>query len=325
MSAAQLAQALAILPRPKDKNLLVGVNTADDAGVYKISANSAVVYTVDILTPVVRSPYLYGKIVAANSISDIYAMGGDPKLALNIIGFPDNGDPETLGEILRGGHEKAQEAGVTILGGHTFVTKEIKYGLSVIGYIHPDKIITNAGAKPGDVIVLTKPIGSGLLIQAVLVGEAEGIDFTPVVNAMTALNRDASLAMRKAGVNAATDITGFGLIGHLVEMAEASRVGIELDASRFPIHKGALEILGKGVEDPGITMNLTSFDSRVDRTAVDESIGKIIFSSETSGGLAIALPEKNLEVFRKHYTGPAPVIGRVTGENAGQVIVKDRF
>jgi selenide,water dikinase len=169
MSAAQLAQALAILDRPRDKNLLVGINTADDAGIYKISENSAVVYTIDILTPVVRNPYIYGQIVAANSISDIYAMGGEPKLVLNIIGFPGNGDPETLGEILHGGQDKAREAGVLIIGGHTFVSNEIRYGLSVIGYIHPDKIISNAGAKPNDLVLLTKPIGAGVIIQSVLV------------------------------------------------------------------------------------------------------------------------------------------------------------
>ncbi len=210
MSAAQLAQALAILDRPADKNLLVGVNTADDAGIYKISENSAIVYTIDILTPVVRNPYIYGQVVAANSISDIYAMGGEPKLALNIMGFPGNGDPETMGEILRGGQDKAREAGVLIIGGHTFVADEVKYGLSVTGYIHPDKIITNAGAKPDDLIILTKPLGTGVIVQSVLAGKKQGVDLNPVLKAMTMRNRDASVAMRKAAVHAATDVTGFG-------------------------------------------------------------------------------------------------------------------
>ncbi len=322
MSAAQLAQALAILDRPRDKNLLVGINTADDAGIYKISENSAVVYTIDILTPVVRNPYIYGQIVAANSISDIYAMGGEPKLALNIIGFPGNGDPETLGEILRGGQDKAREAGVLIIGGHTFVADEIKYGLSVIGYIHPDKIISNAGAKPNDLVLLTKPIGAGVIIQSVLVGKNQGVDLNPVLKTMTMLNRDASVAMRKAAAHAATDVTGYGLAGHLVEMAEASRVGIELEVSKLPIHEKALDLLKMGVEDPGITMNLGSFAERVVHKNVDHLLAKLIFSSETSGGLIIVLPEERLDVFKKHYSGLAPVIGRVTKENPGQIIVR---
>jgi selenide,water dikinase len=319
MSAAQLAQALAILDRPVDKNLLIGVNTADDAGIYKISENSAVVYTIDILTPVVRNPYIYGQIVAANSISDIYAMGGDPKLGLNIIGFPDNGDPEAMGEILRGGQDKAREAGVLIIGGHTFVAKEIKYGLSVIGYIHPDKIISNAGAKPNDLVLLTKPIGAGVIIQSVLVGKKQGVDLNPVLKTMTMLNRDASVAMRKADAHAATDVTGYGLAGHLVEMAEASRVGIELELSKLPVHEKAIDLLKLGVEDPGITMNLGSFAERVVHKNADHLLAKLIFSSETSGGLIIVLPEERLDIFKKFYSGLAPIIGRVTKENPGQV------
>jgi len=322
MSAAQLAQALAILDRPVDKNLLVGVNTADDAGIYKISENSAVVYTIDILTPVVRNPYIYGQIVAANSISDIYAMGGEPKLALNIMGFPGNGDPETMGEILRGGQDKAREAGVLIIGGHTFVSNEIKYGLSVIGYIHPDKIISNAGAKPNDLVLLTKPIGAGVIIQSVLVGKNQGVDINPVLKTMTMLNREASVAMRKAAAHAATDVTGYGLAGHLVEMAEASRVGIELELSKLPVHEKVIDILKLGIEDPGITMNLGSFAERVVHKNADDLLAKLIFSSETSGGLIIVLPEERLDVFKKHYSCLAPVIGRVTKENPGQIIVR---
>ena len=322
MSAAQLAQALAILDRPADKNLLVGVNTADDAGVYKISENSAIVYTIDILTPVVRNPYIYGQIVAANSISDIYAMGGEPKLALNIMGFPGNGDPETMGEILRGGQDKAKEAGVLIIGGHTFVADEIKYGLSVIGYIHPDKIITNANAKPDDLIILTKPLGTGVIVQSVLAGKKQGVDLNPVLKTMTMLNRDASVAMRKAAAHAATDVTGFGLAGHLVEMAEGSRVGIEIELARLPIHEKVIELLKQGIEDPGITMNRGSFAERVVGKGADDLRAKLIFSSETSGGLIIVLPEEKLDVFKKHYNGLAPVIGRVTKENSGKVIVQ---
>lgn len=321
MSAAQLAQALSILPSCTDKNLLVGANTADDAGVYRISKNTAVVSTIDILTPVVSDPKVYGMIVAANSISDIYAMGGDPKLALSIVGFPGNGDTEILGQILLGGEEKAREAGVVIMGGHTFVADEVKYGLAVFGYIHPDKIVTNAGARPGDVIVLTKPLGVGTLVQSVLEKKDQGIDMQRVVKAMTTLNRDASIAMRQAGAHAATDITGFGLAGHLAELAEASRVGIELHLSQLPVHKGALDVLEKGVEEPGITMNLGSFSRNIRREDNDSSLGKLIFSSETSGGLAIVLPQDKLSFFRERYSEPAPVIGKIIKDNPGMIVV----
>jgi len=322
MSAAQLAQALAILDRPIDKNLLVGVNTADDAGVYKISENSAVVYTIDILTPVVRNPYIYGQIVAANSISDIYAMGGEPKLALNIMGFPGNGDPETMGEILRGGQDKAQEAGVLIIGGHTFVAEEIKYGLSVIGYVHPDKIITNAGAKSDDLIIITKPLGSGVIVQSVLAGKKQGVDLNPVIKAMTMLNRDASVAMRKAAAHAATDVTGFGLAGHLVEMAEASRVGIEIDLSKLPVHDKVIDLLKQGIEDPGVTMNFGAFAKRVMGKDVEDLRAKLVFSSETSGGLVIVLSKEQLKIFKDHYDLPVHIIGRITQNNPGLVTLK---
>jgi selenide,water dikinase len=240
---------------------------------------------------------------------------------LNIIGFPDNGDPEAMGEILRGGQDKAREAGVLIIGGHTFVAKEIKYGLSVIGYIHPDKIISNAGAKPNDLVLLTKPIGAGVIIQSVLVGKKQGVDLNPVLKTMTMLNRDASVAMRKADAHAATDVTGYGLAGHLVEMAEASRVGIELELSKLPVHEKAIDLLKLGVEDPGITMNLGSFAERVVHKNADHLLAKLIFSSETSGGLIIVLPEERLDIFKKYYSGLAPIIGRVTKENPGQVTV----
>ena len=314
-----MAQALAVLPAIEDKNLLVGTNTADDAGVYRLSDDLALVYTIDILTPAVDDPFTFGMIAAANCISDVYAMGGDPHIALNIVGFPGKDDPKKLGEILRGGTEKAQEAGVAIVGGHTFVTAEVKYGLSVIGYIHPKKIITNAGAKPGDVILLTKPIGVGTIIQSFLVGKSEGIDLAPVVEAMTTLNRDASLAMREAGAHAATDITGYGLVGHLVEMADASNAGIEISASKIPIHKGALQIMENGIFEPGIMMNLNSFKNKVIREHIDDNIGNLVFGSETSGGLAIVLPAEKSEIFNKKYKRNAPVIGRITAEHPGRL------
>ena len=312
-----------MLPEIKDDNLLVGTNTADDAGIYKLSDDLALVYTIDILTPAVEDPYVFGMIAAANCISDIYAMGGDPRIALNIIGFPLKGDPKTLGQILKGGAEKAQEAGVTTIGGHTFTTPAIKYGLSVIGYIHPEKIIGNDNAKPGDIIILTKPIGIGTIIQSILVNKAEGIDLKLVTDAMTTLNRDASLAMRYAQAHAATDITGYGILGHLIEMAEASNVGIELDTGKIPIHKGAIEILQSGIFEPGITMNINSFSNKVDKENIDSDLGNILFGSETSGGLAISLPEDKLDLFTEKYKEDVPIIGRVISENSGRLILKE--
>ncbi len=249
-------------------------------------------------------------------------MGGEPKLALNIIGFPAKGEPAVLGEILRGGQVKAQEAGVTIAGGHTFNSAEIMYGLSVIGYIHPQKIITNAGAKPGDLIILTKPIGVGTIIQAVLLKKDEGIDLKPIFETMATLNRDASIAMREAGADAATDITGYGLAGHLVQMAEGSSVGIELWASKIPIYEGAIDLLNNGIFEPGITMNQNSFGDRVDIKGVDTYHSSIIFGSETSGGLVVVLPEGKVDLFLERYQKPAWEIGRVTAESPNQVITK---
>ena len=321
MSAAQLAQALSALPKIVDENLLVGLNTADDAGVYKLSDELALVYTIDILAPVVEDPYTFGLIAAANCISDVYAMGGDPKLALNIVGFPAVGDPKDLGEILRGGLAKAQEAGVTIAGGHTFNNQDIKYGMSVVGYIHPKKIITNAGARPGDIILLTKPIGIGTILQAYILEKYEVTDMKMALDAMTTLNKDASMAMRQTGAHAATDITGYGLAGHLVEMAEASHIGVELQFSKIPVHDNTFEFYKNGIAEPGIMMNINSFGSRVKNASGDDQLFNLIFGAETSGGLAIVLPENKLEQFRSKYQKPAPVIGKITAENPGQVLL----
>uniref|UniRef100_A0A7C4XME4 Selenide, water dikinase SelD n=1 Tax=candidate division WOR-3 bacterium TaxID=2052148 RepID=A0A7C4XME4_UNCW3 len=316
-----MAQALSKLPAIADPNLIVGLNTADDAGVYKISNELALVYTVDLLAPVVEDPYLFGMISATNCISDIYAMGGEPKLGLNVVGFPGAGDPSILGEILKGGQAKAQEAGVTICGGHTFNSEGIMYGLSVIGYINPKRIITNANARPGDVIILTKPIGVGTIIQATLLDRAEGLDLKIVYEGMTTLNKNASMVMQEIGVDAATDITGYGLVGHLVEMAEASNVGIELWASRIPIYPGAIDLIKSGIIEPGIQMNIKSFSEKVEKRDIPSEIYNLIFGSETSGGLAIVLPEGKVNLFLQRYQRSARVIGKVTKEHPGKLVI----
>ncbi|MCS7258170.1 MAG: selenide, water dikinase SelD [candidate division WOR-3 bacterium] len=319
MQASQLAQALSFLPQTNDPNLLVGHNTADDAGVYKLSDKLALVYTVDVFAPVVDDPYTFGMIAAANSISDIYAMGGEPKLALNIVGFPSKADIKMLGEMLKGAQDKATEAGVTICGGHTFVSEEIRYGLSVIGYINPQNIVTNAQAQVGDLIVLTKPIGVGTIIQAHLLGREVSSYVKLAIESMVSLNKEASIAMQGLA-HAATDITGYGLVGHLVEMAEASKVGIELYLSKVPILPGALEAFRSGVTDPGIMMNYNSFASKVEKPKdIDEDLATLVFGAETSGGLAIALPEEKLPEFANKYKKEYFIIGRVTSEPQGKV------
>jgi len=307
------------MPVISDPNLLVGINTADDAGVYKVSDELALVYTVDALAPMIEDPFIFGQIAAANSISDVYAMGGEPKLALNIIAYPGTADPNIMGEILRGGQDKAREAGVTIAGGHTFNNADIKYGMAVIGYIHPEKIITNASAQPGDMIMLTKPIGVGTLIQAYFTERIEAGDIAEAIKAMTTLNRNAATAMKHAGAHAATDITGYGLAGHMVEMAQVGKVGIELWSSKLPFHDRAFELFQSGVADPGINMNRGSFGGSVDNRSVKANIFDLIFGSETSGGLAVVLPEASVPIFIESFGHPAAMIGRVTAENPGRV------
>jgi selenide,water dikinase len=314
-----LAQALEKMPQFPDPKLIVGINTADDAGVYQVSDELALVYTIDALAPMIEDPFLFGQIAAANSISDVYAMGGDPKLALNIIGYPGAAEVRDLGEILRGGQEKAHEAGVTIAGGHTFNNADVKYGMAVIGYIHPGKIITNASARPGDLIVLTKPLGVGTVVQAYFTEKIELDAMQAVIQAMTALNRDASLAMRKAAAHAATDITGYGLAGHMVEMARASQAGIELWASKIPFQEGVFSLAREGIVDPGIKMNRESFGASVDNRSVKGNIYDLIFGSETSGGMAVILPEKSLPFFIEYYRQPVNVIGHITADDPGRV------
>ncbi len=318
-----MALALSKLgPGISTPDLLVGLDTADDAAVYRLDGGTALVCTVDQLAPVVADARLFGRIAAANCLSDIYAMGGEPFLALNVAAFPGRLDPAILGEILAGGQETASQAGVVVAGGHTCQSEGIMYGLCAIGRVAPDRIVTNAGARPGNVIVLTKPIGVGSIVQAAVLGEDAAIDMAPVVAAMIELNRDAARAMLAAGARAATDVTGFGLAGHLVEMAEASGVGIELHASAIPVHAAAREVFARNVMEPGIPMNLGSFGPKVEiAPGVGDGMPELIFGAETSGGLAVALPEGRVEDFRRAFGRSAPVIGRVVADHPGRLSV----
>src|SRR3970040_1036995 len=221
-----LAQVLRQLPKVEDKNLIAGTEHADDAGVYKLTGELAVINTVDFFPPIIDDPYTFGQISGANALSDVYAMGGVPRLAMNIVAFPASLDLSILQEIIKGSTDKLKEAGVILVGGHSIEDKEIKYGLSVTGLVHPQKVITNAGAKPGDKLILTKPIGVGVITTALKSGKIEPDEVKDAIDSMKAITDKASLIMQEVGVNACTEITGFGLMGHAMEMAEARSGGM---------------------------------------------------------------------------------------------------
>lgn len=277
--------------------MLVGPKTFADAGIYKISEDTALVQTLDFFTPVVNNPYDYGQIAAANALSDVYAMGGKPLTAMNILCYPLKSlDKDILVEILKGGADKVNEAGAATVGGHTLQDSEIKYGLSVTGVIHPDKIVTNAGARAGDVLVLTKPLGTGLIISAIKANKVFGEHISLVTRSMTFLNKTASDAMLEAGANACTDITGFGLMGHAYELAEASKVTLSFFAGRMPVFDGCERYVGMGLM-PGVSKlskrylkNAIRIDPNVREDLVD-----ILFDAQTSGGLLISVPKGKAE------------------------------
>ncbi len=279
------------MPPVTDPNVLVGIATSDDAGVYRLSDDLALVQTVDFFTPIVDDPYDFGRIAAANSLSDIYAMGATPLTALNIAAFPvDDLDLEILARILEGGAAVAKEAGIAILGGHTIKDTEPKYGMAVTGTIHPDKIVTNAGARPGDTLLLTKPLGTGILSTALKRGLIDDAGIASAVNWMARLNAKASAAMIAVGVHAATDVTGFGLLGHAGEMARGSGVRIELYASRVPFHDRALELIDSGCVPGGTRDNAQEHANFTDFAEdVTESLRIGLSDATTSGGLLIAV------------------------------------
>jgi selenide,water dikinase len=284
------------LPAPTDPRLLVGTNTADDAGVFKLSEELALVQTVDFFTPVVDDPYWFGAIAAANALSDVYAMGGTPLTALNIVGFPVGTlSLDILAEILRGGSDKAREAGVTIVGGHTVDDPEPKYGLAVTGAIHPGRIVTNAGAQPADALVLTKPLGSGIATTAIKNGKASTSLQETVIALMAQLNRAASEAMVEVSAHAATDVTGFGLLGHLAEMAAGSGLQATIAAGSVPVLEEVLDLAAQGVVPGGTHRNLASLEVRLLwDPSVAEALRLVLGDAQTSGGLLIAVAPDSL-------------------------------
>ena len=304
----------------------MATNTADDAGVYRISADLALVQTVDVFTPVVDEPYWFGAIAAANALSDVYAMGGVPRTALNIAGFPRSKLPlEVLGEILRGGGEKCAEAGVAVIGGHTLDDPEPKFGLSVTGFVHPDRVVTNAAARPGDRLVLTKPLGLGVITTGIKQERTTRSTIDEAIRVMAALNRAAGQAMTDVGVSAATDITGFGLLGHLHEMTRASGVRARILLSAVPILEEAWGLARAGIVPGGTQRNRAALAGAVIWEGIDEDGQILLCDAQTSGGLLIAVPGDRLarlvQALRAGGTPASEVVGEITGEGAGEITV----
>jgi len=318
-----LAYVLRHLPPPTDPNLLVGANLADDAAVYRLSDDLALVQTVDFFTPIVDDPYTFGQIAAANSLSDVYAMGARPLTALNIVGFPIKTLPaQILAEILRGGADKAREAGVPIVGGHTVDDAEPKYGLSVTGVVHPERYITAHGGQPGDVLILTKPLGTGAVSTALKAGGAATTHIHQAVRWMTTLNRAASSAMLAARAHAATDITGFGLLGHLLDLCRASKVGARIDSAAVPFLPGALAYAQQGFVPGGTQSNLSYVSPFVEFGGTDGVVQALLGDPQTSGGLLIALSPDHVADFRSADDGEMLVtaIGRLTMPDSQSLI-----
>ncbi len=278
------------LPKPNDPNLLLGIGTDDDAAIYRLSDDVALVQTVDVFTPIVDDPYVFGQIAAANALSDVYAKGGRPLLALNIAGFPRELPLDLLAEIFRGGSDKATEAGVLIVGGHTIDDPEPKYGLAVTGLVHPKKFVSNAGAKPGDVLFLTKPLGIGVITTGIKQEKTPPDVAAEAVRIMGLLNRGASDAMQDVGVHASTDVTGFGLLGHLHEIAVASGVGAHISSGAVPVLDGARDLAAKGAIAGGTARNLEWLASKVGwAPEIDEITRLLLADAQTSGGLLLAV------------------------------------
>jgi selenide,water dikinase len=280
----------------KYPELLVGLEVSDDAAVYKVNDEVAVIQTLDFFPPVVDDPYDYGAIAAANAMSDVYAMGGEVVLALNICGFPPDLPPEVIVEILRGGAEKVAEAGGVLAGGHTLDDKEPKYGLAVMGFVHPDRVLAKAGARPGDALILTKPLGVGIITTALKGQVADPAHVTAAVETMKKLNRNAARLIQQAGVHACTDITGFALLGHGCEMAEKSGVRLRLDVEKLPFLEGAVQYAEDWLFPGGSCRNQSAYEQWIDfESGVSEEMQMLLFTPETSGGLLVAVPAERLE------------------------------
>jgi len=321
-----LEDVLKKLPMARDSNILVGTDTADDAAVYRIDEKTAIIQTVDFFTPIVDDPYQFGAIAAANSLSDIYAMGGRPLFALNVVCFPSNRlSMEVLVDILKGAQSKADEAGIAIIGGHTVDDTEPKFGLAVTGVISPDDVVTNRDAQPGDALVLTKPLGTGILSTALKQGLLEEEQKNLLVETMSSLNMAAAEAMQAVGVNACTDITGFGLLGHLLEMMNGSHTSAKLEAGRIPFLPGVMELATSGVIPGGTRDN---FDFTFPCVQYDKKISAtrqlLLNDAQTSGGLLISVPhDKAQDLLAEKGVTAAVLIGTVVSEAEATIMVHE--
>ncbi len=327
MSPGDLAEILSELPLERDPNLIVGAETCDDAGVYKLTKDIALIQTLDFFTPIVNDPHDFGKIAAANSLSDVYSMGGRPLTAMNIVCFPvKEMKKQVLKQIIAGGLEIVHQAGAVLLGGHSVQDPELKFGLSVTGIVHPDKIVANSGAIPGDLLVLTKPLGTGILATALKAGMLEPATIRYVTDLMASLNKGAAEAMVQVGVNAATDITGFGLIGHAIEMAMASNVSMRIHATNVPIIPEALTFASIGMIPEGTHKNRSFCACRMQVAKdVDSLLIDILTDAQTSGGLLISVSKERLDALLNALEHKAchchQVVGEVIEGEPGKIFV----
>jgi selenide, water dikinase len=310
------------LPKITDPNVLVGTSTADDAAIYRIDDERALVLTTDFFTPIVDDPYDFGAIAATNALSDVYAMGGTPLTALNIVGFPEADlDVTVLGEILRGGGEKAREAGIDIVGGHTIKTDEPIYGLAVTGIVHPRRVASNAGGRPGDVLVLTKPLGLGIVTTAAKQDRDSTGAIREAIRLMSVLNRGAAEAMTKVGAHACTDITGFGLLGHLRNMTVASGCAAVVRLSSVPVLEAAWSYVREGIAPGGTHANWRFLGDWVEYHGIDKSAQLVLCDAQTSGGLLIAVEPARADALcaelRSRGTPCAAAVGELEAGRAG--------
>lgn len=324
MGPGDLSAALAPLISHHDERLIIGRETFDDAGVFVLSEGLALVQTVDFFAPIVDDPYTFGQIAAANALSDVYAMGGEPLTALNIVAFPTGQLPlSVLTDILRGGHDKVHEAGAVVVGGHSVVDDELKFGLAVTGIADPQKLLTNAAAMPGDRLVLTKPIGTGILVTAV---KKEGVkayaaEYERMIRTMSALNRDASREALAASARCATDITGFGLLGHCSHISRSSAVTLEIFMDDVPILPGTREALARGARTGGAERNLEYLQSRVGWGNASDEQRALFVDPQTSGGLLVALPATAVRGYLSRVPGAAE-IGSVLPRGTHDILLR---
>jgi len=316
LPARALAEALADLPKTSHPNLLVDTETHDDAGVFKINDEVALIQTTDFFPPVCSDPYEFGQIAAANALSDVYAMGGEVLTALNIVAFPANVPLEVLKEILKGGIEKVKESGGVMAGGHTIVDDTPKYGLAVTGQVHPGRIITNSAAKPGEVLIFTKPVGAGVIMAGRRIGEAGDSDYQAVLESMKQLNKEGSRIMQQFNIKCATDITGFGLAGHALKMAMGSHVTLEIEAEKVPFFEGAFDLIEMGCIPGACFRNLEFVENDCEfGSSLSYNHKMLMMDAQTSGGLLICCPEpKSVLLKEKLVLAGYPqtnIIGRV--------------